>query len=166
MGYICLSLSLFTFLATRTTPSSCFVKAGAPDSPGAWYDCECMLVVCNMHESQLAGGDGTITMSKPAHVPGGRRVVFSLAGAAALAYAITFAASLALVIVTGYSEPGAFIAVHLFCFAVSCYFAYDTQQIEERKTADQYFQGLVTFWADMVICIFCCICLAMMGPSN
>ena len=39
--------------------------------------------------------------------------------------------------------------------------------IEDFCTPDDYMKGVVHFWADMIICVFCCICLSfMMNGGN
>jgi len=113
MGNITVVLVMFTFLATRTTPSSCFVSEGQEDSPGVWVDCEFCMPLCGMQDPILG------PPPKPAHVPGGRRVVFSLVGASTIAYLIQLVIASTLVGIYKYSDPGAFIVLQLFTFSVS-----------------------------------------------
>mmetsp|Transcript_74111 Transcript_74111/g.149325 ORF Transcript_74111/g.149325 Transcript_74111/m.149325 type:complete len:333 (+) Transcript_74111:75-1073(+) len=157
LSYMCSNLALFTFFATRTTPMSCMTREATPDSPQVIFTCTCALALVGMDDESA----GLPALEPPKHVKGGRRIIFTLAAAAAWAWFATFAISLGLLIKWGYSEPGAFIGIHIFMFLVSWYFAYDTQIIEEHFSADQYMQGVVSFWADMIICIFCCICTSM-----
>jgi hypothetical protein len=101
--------------------------------------------------------------SKKHHVPGGRRLYFTLVAAALFSWSCTVLLTTAVMVgYKQYSDVWAFVALHGFFFLLAWYFAYDTQLIEERSEPHEYMHGVVCFWADMVICIFCSLCMAFM----
>jgi hypothetical protein len=122
-------------------------------------------VTCNPCAAALGLLDsegGTPVASKKEHVPGGRRLYFSLVAAALLSWLVTVVLTTVLMVYHQYSDIWAFVALHCFFFLLSWYFAYDTQLIEERSEPHEYMHGVVCFWGDMVLCIFCSMCMAMM----
>ena len=113
IGNLTCVLVFFTFLSTRTTPSSCFAQAGQADSPGVWVDCECGLALMGLADPE------SLHMNAPKHVPGGRRAVFSLMGASTIAFLVQLVIASTLVGVYKYSDPGAFIVLQIFTFSVA-----------------------------------------------
>jgi len=84
----------------------------------------------------------------------------SLVASGIIAWCIVFAASLVVQLRAG-AQMWRFGTVHFFVFCLSVWFGYDAKMIERRLSADYYMAGVVSFWADIVVCFFCCFCIAL-----
>jgi hypothetical protein len=75
-------------------------------------------------------------------------------------WCVVFAVSLVVQLREG-AQMGRFGSVHFFVMCLSVWFGYDAKMIERRLSADDYMIGAVSFWADIVVCFFCCVCIAL-----
>mmetsp|Transcript_15929 Transcript_15929/g.18780 ORF Transcript_15929/g.18780 Transcript_15929/m.18780 type:complete len:363 (-) Transcript_15929:81-1169(-) len=66
-------------------------------------------------------------------------------------------------VTSAHTPIGTAIGVELFVFFVCVWFGYDAAMIEKRLGPDDYMLGVVSFWADCIICVFCCCCIAFAG---
>ena len=51
----------------------------------------------------------------------------------------------------------------MFMGALGWYYSYDTLNIELELGPEDYMFGVVHFWADMIMCVCCCACIACFG---
>lgn len=66
-------------------------------------------------------------------------------------------------VTNAHTPLGTAIGVELFVLFVCVWFGYDAAMIEKRLGPDDYMLGVVSFWADCIICVFCCCCIAFAG---
>lgn len=156
LGYINGISLCYMFFATLTTIPSCAVGGDTEEHPEplcAPGHCLCGLF-CDVRPRP----------GIHSALPGDRRILLSLPGAAFCAWGVVFAVSLQ-GLVSGWleSDTGTFVFLHVCSFFLSWFFAHDTLLIESRTTVDDYMEGVVHFWGDMVICFWCCICMLGTG---
>ncbi len=65
---------------------------------------------------------------------------------------------------SGKGTVGHFVSLQVFSAFTTWYFAYDTWQIEQRLTVDDYMVGVVNYYTDFLVVVICCCCAAaLMG---
>ena len=65
---------------------------------------------------------------------------------------------------SGKGTVGHFVSLQVFSAFATWYFAYDTWQIEQRLTVDDYMIGVVNYYTDFLVVVICCCCAAaLMG---
>ena len=65
---------------------------------------------------------------------------------------------------SGKGTVGHFVSLQVFSAFTTWYFAYDTSQIEQRLTVDDYMVGVVNYYTDFLVVVICCCCAAaLMG---
>ena len=60
------------------------------------------------------------------------------------------------------AEWGHFVSCQIFSALATWYFAYDTYQIEQRLTVDDYMLGVINFYTDFLMIVVCCCCAAVL----
>lgn len=140
LGYINGISLCYMFFSTLTTVPSCAVGSDTEEHPEPvltfhWI-CE---LFCSARPRPASGA-----------LPGDRRILLSLPGAAFCSWAVVFAVSLQ-GLVSGWldSDTTTFVFLHICSFFLSWFFAHDTLLIEARLTIDDYMDGVVNFWGKL-----------------